>query len=84
MDWKKYATVFFITAAIFGSALYISSWLNSRKLVDLKGIEDKLSIDILSSEVQYSLLEEMSCKNVTTSVLSGELSELADKIAYTI
>jgi hypothetical protein len=83
MDWKKYLIVFLITLGVFGTALYISNSLNNKKLTDLRSIEDKLSIDILSSEVQYSLLEELSCKEVTTSVLSNELSTLADKITYT-
>ncbi len=83
MDWKKYLIVFIITLGIFGTALYVSNTLNAKKLSELKSIEDKLSVDILSSEVQYSLLEELSCKDVTTSVLTGELSSLADKIAFT-
>ncbi len=82
MDWKKYLIVFILTAGVFGSALYVSNTLNGKKLTELKSIEDKLSIDILSSEVQYSLLEELSCNQVTTSVLSDELSSLADKITY--
>ncbi len=69
--------------AIFGTAMYISNTLNGRKLTQLKDIENKLSIDILSSEVQYSLLEELSCKEVTSSVLSDELSALAEKISFT-
>jgi hypothetical protein len=82
MDWKKYLFVFLITLGIFATALYISNTLNNKKISELKSIEDKLSVDILSSEVQFSLLEELSCKEVTTSVLSDELSTLADKIAY--
>jgi hypothetical protein len=81
--WKKYLIVFIITLGIFGTALYISNSLNNKKLDQLKSIEDKLSVDILSSEVQYSLLEELNCKDVTTSVLSNELSTLADKISFT-
>lgn len=83
MDWKKYLIVFIITLGVFGTALYVSNTLNSKKLTELKSIEDKLSIDILSSEVQYSLLEELSCTEVTTSVLSDELTSLADKISFT-
>ncbi|MEN9582322.1 MAG: hypothetical protein RL641_276 [Candidatus Parcubacteria bacterium] len=82
MDWKKYLIVFIITLGVFATALYISNSLNSKKFTELKSIEDKLSVDILSSEVQFSLLEELSCKDVTTSVLSDELSTLADKISF--
>lgn len=83
MDWKKYLIVFIITLGVFLTALYVSNSLNGRKLTELRSIEDKLSIDILSSEVQYSLLEELQCKDVSASVLSDELTTLADKIAFT-
>lgn len=82
-DWRKYTIVFIITLAIFGTAIYISNTLNAKKLDQLKSIEDKIAIDTLSSEVQFSLLEELSCKDVTTSVLTTELSGLADRIQYT-
>ena len=42
----------------------------------------KISIDILSSETQFSLLSELSCKNVSGSVLSDELGELGNKIEW--
>ncbi len=80
---KKYLIVFVITAAVFGSALHISNTLNNKKIDQLKSIQDNISVDILSSEVQFSLLEELSCSDVSTnSVLSGELGTFADKIEY--
>ena len=48
----------------------------------LKTIQDKISIDISSSETQFSLLSEMSCKNVSDSVLSSELEDLGSKIEW--
>ncbi len=82
IDWKKYVIVFFITLTIFGSALYISNSLNNKKLDQLRSIEDKISLDILSSETQFSLLQELSCKDVSTTALSSELNSLADKITF--
>ena len=82
-DWKKYFIVFLITLAIFATALYVSNFLNEKKLNQLKSIQDNISIDILSSDVQFSLLSELSCKDVSSnSVLSSELGTIADKIAY--
>jgi thiol-disulfide isomerase/thioredoxin len=52
------------------------------KLDELKSIQDKISIDLLSSETQYDLLAEMSCSDVANSSLTPALAELADKIAY--
>ena len=81
-DWKRYVIVFFITLALFLTAIYLSNYFNNRKLNQLKTIQDNISIDILSSETQYSLLSEMSCKNVSDSVLSGELNDLGQKIEW--
>jgi len=36
----------------------------------------------MSSETQFSLLQEQSCKDVTNTILSSELNSLADKITY--
>ena len=82
IDWKKYLIVFFITVGIFLSAMYISNFFNNKKIVELKNIQDKISINLLSSETQFALAEELSCKDVNNSFTSAELSELADKIAY--
>ncbi len=82
IDWKKYIIVFFITASLFLTAGYLSNYFSNKKIDQLKSIQDKIAIDILSSETQFALLQELSCKDVTRSILSQELSNLADKIAY--
>jgi len=82
IDWKKYLIVFLITVALFLSASYLSNYFNSKKLNQLKNIQDKLTIDILSSETQFSLLSELSCKTVSGSSLSGELGELGKKLEW--
>jgi len=81
-DWKRYVIVFFITLGLFLTAIYLSNYFSDRKLNQLKSIQDKISIDILSSETQFSLLSELSCKNVSGSVLSDELGELGNKIEW--
>ncbi len=82
IDWKKYLIVLFITITIFGTGLWFSNHLNTKKIAELKSIESTISLDLLSSETQYSLLEELSCKDISTSVLSKELNSLAEKINY--
>lgn len=81
-DWKKYLIVFFVTCSIFLIALWVSNYFNNKKINQLKSIEDKISLDLMSSETQFSLLQELSCKDVSTTVLSSELNSLADKISY--
>jgi hypothetical protein len=81
-DWKRYVIVFFITLGLFLTALYLSNYFNNRKLNELKTIQDNIAIDVLSSETQFSLLSELSCKNVSDSVLSSELDELGKKLEW--
>ena len=81
-DWKKYIIVLFITSTVFISGLWFSNYLNNKKIDQLKSIESTISLDLMSSEIQFSLLEELSCKDISTTVLSSELNSLADKISY--
>lgn len=83
INWRKYLFSFFITAIIFASALYVSNYFAQKKLDEIRNIQDKIAIDILSSETQFSLLEESSCKDVGTGSLSKELGELENKLSYT-
>src|SRR3990167_208076 len=80
---KKYLFSFIITAIIFATAIYISNYLGQKKLDEIRNIQDKISIDILSSETQFSLLEESSCKDVDSGTLSMELGSLENKLSYT-
>ncbi len=81
-DWIRYILVFLITLTLFLSSAWLSSFMNNRKISDIKNIQDKISIDIMSSETQFQLLQEFTCKDVSASSLSGELNNLAEKIAY--
>ena len=81
-DWKRYVIVFFITLGLFLTALYVSDYFSNKKLNQLKSIQDNISIDVLSSETEYSLLSELSCKNVSDSVLSSELNDLGSKLEW--
>lgn len=82
LDWKKYLIVFLFTLGLFFTAIYLSNFFGKKKINELKSIQDNISIDILSSETQFSLLSELSCKNVSTSVLSAELGNLGSKIEW--
>ena len=82
-DWKKYIIVFFITLSLFVLALYASNTFSDKKLNELKSIQDNISIDLLSTETQYSLLNDLDCSQVSpNSVLSDELNDLSKKIEY--
>ncbi|HEY1037211.1 MAG TPA: hypothetical protein VGE62_01360 [Candidatus Paceibacterota bacterium] len=82
LDKSKYLLTFLITAIIFGSMLYVNSMLDSRRIADVKSVQDQISLDLLSSETQFSLLKETSCRNLSDSILSQELNSLATKLSY--
>lgn len=82
IDWKKYVLVFCITVSIFILALSLGNFFTSRKVEELKNIQETISLDILSSETQFSLLQELACEDVDSSILSQELDSLAQKIEY--
>jgi len=81
-DWKKYALAFVITAAIFTTAIMISSRLNSGRLDEMRALQDSVSINILSSETQFNLLKEAACEDLFDSTLGQELGKLADRLSY--
>ena len=82
IDWKKYLIVLLITAGLFITAIYLSNYFGNQKINQLKTIQDQISIDVLSSETQYSLLSELSCKDISDSVFSDQLSELGSKLSW--
>lgn len=79
---KKYALVFIMTCVIFALAFYISNYFGNKKVADIKATADKISIDILSSETQYELLQESSCANFKNNVLSDEINAIGEKLSY--
>ena len=82
IDWKKYLIVLLITMCLFATSFYISNYFGDKKLNQLKTIQDQISIDVLSSETQFSLLSELSCNNISDSVFSDELSNLGNKLQW--
>src|SRR3990167_4287268 len=83
VEWKKYAYTFLITAVIFATAILASNYFSQKKMNEIKNIESRIAVDILSSETQFSLLSELSCREIDKSFLSSELSVLGDKLSYT-
>ncbi|MEX0932439.1 MAG: hypothetical protein WDZ61_00900 [Parcubacteria group bacterium] len=82
-DSRKYLVAFGITALIFGTAIITSNIANNKKLEDVRSIENRVALDILSSETQFALLEETSCRDIGPGFLSKELGPLGEKLTYT-
>src|SRR3989344_6048410 len=79
---KKYIAAFAITAVIFGTAIYVSNLLGQKKLEDVRSIENRVALDILSSETQFALLEETSCRDIDPGFLSKELGSIGERLTY--
>ena len=82
INYKKYVLVLVITCAIFLTGFLVSNYLDNAKISSIRDTENQISLEILSSEAQYQLLEQSSCDIVTSSILSDELNTLADKLSY--
>lgn len=82
MAWKKYILAFLITAAIFGTAFYAAWRFNQVRIADIAATEQSISIDILSSEVQYEELGRLDCKTIEENdILSDELNSLSSRLS---
>jgi hypothetical protein len=82
IDKSKYILTFLITAIIFGSLLYVDRVLVQKRFGDIQAVQDQISLDLLSSETQFDLLKDASCKTLDGSILSQELNSLATKLSY--
>lgn len=80
MQFSKYILSFIITVSIFGAAFLLSDYLSNKKIENIKSIEQRISLDILSSETQFDLLREVQCSDVSDSILSGEIGPLGDRL----
>jgi hypothetical protein len=83
IDTRKYIFTFVLTATLFATAFFASSFFSEKRVQSVKEIQDNIAIDILSSETQFDLLKEVSCSNVNDSMLSPQLSAIGDKLSHT-
>lgn len=82
-DWKKYVLALGITVAIFATAFYIVSRVDAERIADIRSTEQKISIDLLSSETQFELLGTLDCQAIKENpILSDELNSIAERLSY--
>ena len=82
-DWKKFIITFFITASLFATGIYFSNYLSNRKINQIRDMQDKISIDILSSETRFTLLKQLSCEDLSgDSILSDELASVGTRLEF--
>lgn len=73
-----------VTVVIIGTVLYAINYLNRERVAQLSAIEDQLSIDTLSLDTQFSLLESAPCSSANEGTeLTSELNDLGERLSYT-
>jgi glutaredoxin len=87
IEKKPYIIVFLITVALFALAFLLSDKLSNTKINQLREIQDKISLDILSIETRYALLGTSSCQHVISNEtfekgLNEELNNLAKRVKF--
>ncbi len=83
IDWARYVVSLIITVAIFGTVLYVSQAATGKRINEIKSIQDKIAIDLLSSETQFSLLASgAACTEDGNSILAPEIEKLGERLSY--
>ncbi|HVY35962.1 MAG TPA: hypothetical protein VG982_01640 [Candidatus Paceibacterota bacterium] len=80
----KYIVVFLLTCGVFAISWYVSAYFNQKKIAEISTIQNKIAIDLLSTETQFDLVENLSCQDIDSSFLSAEIGDLASKISFSI
>jgi glutaredoxin len=63
--------------------VYTISYLNRARVAELSAIENQLSIDTLSLDTQFSLLESAPCdSDASSTTLTSELTDLGSRLSY--
>jgi thiol-disulfide isomerase/thioredoxin len=78
---RRYIMAFILSAMIFLSGFLVSNFLTSKKLESLNTIESNISLNILSLETQFEILKEAPCETENNTLLTKEISDLADKLS---
>ena len=81
IEWFKYLVTFLITAGLFVTVFYITKVVNEKRFAEIRSIQDKVSIDLLSSETQFSLLKSAGCTEDGNSILAPEIGKLGDRLS---
>ena len=81
-EWFKYIITFIVTAGIFVTVFYVTKIISEQKMVEIRSIQDKISIDLLSSETQFALLKRSACTQDGNSLLAPEIGSLGERLAF--
>jgi hypothetical protein len=80
LDWKKHILIFFITLLIFSSGFFLSNFFFEKRIVQIRDLQQDLTIDILSLETQFSILTQIPCEKLNEVDLTQQLSDVSQKL----
>jgi thiol-disulfide isomerase/thioredoxin len=81
-SYRKYIWAFLITLTIFLGVTVLSNYFDVQRLNEVRSIDQSISLDILSSEIQFDLLKQTPCEYLGESSLSQELDSLGSRLSY--
>lgn len=74
---------FGIAVALVATVAYAVNYLDRARVAELSSIENQISIDTLSLDTQFSLLEAAPCDSIASSTaLVGKLEDLGSRLSY--
>lgn len=77
---RRYIMAFILSAMIFLSGFLVNNFLTSKKFENLNNVENNISTNILSLETQFEILKEAPCETENNTVLTKQISELAESL----
>ncbi len=80
--YGKYLWALVITLLIFFGILSISNYFDSKRIDEIRSVENGISFNILSSETQFALLSVTPCENLGNSSLTQELDSIGTRLEY--
>jgi len=73
-----------MTIAIIGTVTYAVGYLDRLRLSEIDAMQSSISMETLSLETQFSLLESTPCdSSASSTTLSSELSDLGSRLSFT-
>ncbi|MBI4093980.1 hypothetical protein HY417_03375 [Candidatus Kaiserbacteria bacterium] len=79
---RTYVVAFLITALIFATAFWVSTYFNNQRAQEIRTAQDNISIDILSLETQFQLLAEHSCRDISENSVLSEIQPIGERLSY--
>lgn len=82
--FRRYLVALILSVMVFSTGFLTSNMLASKKLENVRNVEDNISLSILSSETEFELLKEVACDspNITHQTsLNKEIGDLAEKLS---